>query len=211
MVLVVVAVLLWTGTPASGQSTPSNDQDNDTKGWQIANMDKFLDSHQEIEEQLRKDPSLIRNDEFVEKHPALQQYLQEHPGIREEFTENPKAFMRQEQRYERREDEDARNRRWDGDITRGELVNMDGFMDSHPEIAEQLQKDPSLIKNKEFVENHPALEQFLKTHPGVREEFTENPNAFMPEKNGSTGTRMTGIVIDGSAIVTTETLWEIAT
>jgi hypothetical protein len=119
--------------------------------------------------------------------------------------------MRQEQRYERREDEDARNRRWDGDITRGELVNMDGFMDSHPEIAEQLQKDPSLIKNKEFVENHPALEQFLKTHPGVREEFTENPNAFMPEKNGSTGTRMTGIVIDGSAIVTTETLWEIAT
>jgi hypothetical protein len=83
MVLVVVAVLLWTGTPASGQSMPSNDQDNDTKGWQIANMDKFLDSHQEIEEQLRKDPSLIRNDEFVEKHPALQQYLQEHPGIRE--------------------------------------------------------------------------------------------------------------------------------
>jgi phage-related protein len=171
----MLALLLWTGPQARGQNMPS--QDNDTRGWQIANMDKFLDGHPEIEEQLRKDPSLIRNDEFVEKHPALQQYLQQHPGIREEFTENPNAFMRQEQRYERREDSDHRN--GDRDITRGQLSTMDRFMDSHPEIAEQLQKDPSLIKNREFVEKHPALEEFLKTHPGVREEFTENPNAFM--------------------------------
>jgi len=187
MAPMTLGLLLWVGAPASAQSTPSQDnvpsstpyQDNDTKGWQIANMDKFLDSHPEIEEQLRKDPSLIRNDEFVEKHPALQQYLQEHPGIREEFTENPNAFMRQEQRYERREDFDGRNRGGDRDITREQLADMDRFMDSHPEIAEQLRKDPSLINNKQFVENHPALQEFLQSHPGVREEFTENPNAFM--------------------------------
>src|SRR5258706_6206431 len=82
--------------------------------------------------------------------------------------------MRQKQRFDRREDQ-ARDR----DITRGELVNMDRFMDSHPEIAEQLRKDPSLVNNKEFVENHPALQQFLAEHPGVREEYKENPNAFM--------------------------------
>jgi phage-related protein len=176
--LVVLALLLWAGSPASGQSMPSG-QANDTKGWQIADMDKFLDTHPEVEEQLRKDPSLIRNDEFVENHPALQQYLHEHPGIREEFNENPKAFMRQEQRYERNEVSDGRNWGGDRDTTRAELANTDRFLDSHPEIAEQLQKDPSLIKNKQFVENHPALEEFLKTHPGAREEFTENPNAFM--------------------------------
>src|SRR5712664_4588452 len=83
MTLTMLAVL-WTGTTAIGQGvSPQNPsmppQDNDTRRWQIANMDKFLDSHPELEEQLRKDPSLIRNDEFVEKHPALQQYLQEHP------------------------------------------------------------------------------------------------------------------------------------
>ena len=187
MASIMLALLFWIGTPASGQSTPAQttpsqsmpSQDNDTKGWQIADMDKFLDSHPEIEEQLRKDPSLIRNDEFVEKHPALQQYLQEHPGIREEFTENPNAFMRQEQRYERREDSDGRNRNGDRDITREQLATMDRFMDSHPEIAEQLRKDPSLINDKQFVENHPALQEFLQSHPGVREEFSENPNAFM--------------------------------
>ena len=186
MAPMTLGLLLWAGTSAYGQSMPPTSGvptpgDNDTKGWQIADMDRFLDSHPEVAEQLRKDPSLIRNEEFVENHPALQQYMHEHPGIREEFTENPNAFMRQEQRYERREDfeGEGRDRDRDRDITRGQLANMDRFMDTHPEIAEQLRKDPSLVKNKEFVESHPALQEFLQNHPGVREEFSENPNAFM--------------------------------
>ena len=153
-----------------------DDRDRDTTRGELASMDRFMDSHPEIAEQLRKDPSLVNNPEFVEKHPALQQYLQEHPGVREELTENPNAFMRQEQRYDRREDDRDR------DITRGELASMDRFVDSHPEIAEQLRKDPSLVTNKEFVANHPALQQYLQDHPGVREEITENPNVFMRQE-----------------------------
>src|SRR6266481_5168162 len=143
----------------------------------------------EMAEQLRKDPSLINNREFLENHPALQQYLQSHPEVREEFQENPNAFMRQENRYERHEDDDRdrdrdrdRGRR-DGDTTRRELASMDRFMDGHPEIAEQLRKDPSLINNREFVENHPALQQYLQSHPEVREELKENRNAFMRQEN----------------------------
>jgi len=180
--------VLWTGTMAFGQTISSQEprsQDNDarrwadddTRRWQIGNMDKFLDSHPELEEQLRKDPSLIRNEEFVERHPELKEYLQEHPGIREEFAENPRSFMRQEERYERSEGDHDRGR--DRDITREELANMDHFLDSHPEIAEQLRKNPVLIDNKDFVANHPELQEFLQTHPEVRKEFRENPNAFM--------------------------------
>ncbi len=182
MALLTLALVLSTGMAASAQSTPPRG-DNDTKGWQVADMDKFLDSHPEIAEQLQKDPSLIRNDEFVDKHPELQEYLRQHPGIREEFTENPRAFMRQEQRLDRHEDAVGDNRDRDRDINREELANTDRFMDSHPEIAEQLRKDPTLIKNREFVEKHPALQEFLQTHPGVREEFSENPNAFMHREN----------------------------
>ena len=39
-------------------------------------------THREIAEQLRKDPSLVKNDEFVKNHPALQTYLQQHPEVR---------------------------------------------------------------------------------------------------------------------------------
>lgn len=173
LALVTLATVFWAGTPLSGQSMPP--QDNDTRTWQIADMDQFLDSHPEISEQLRKDPSLIRNGEFVEKHPALQEFLLRHPGIREEFAESPNAFMRREEGFERREEA----RFGDRDATRGELANMDRFLDSHPEIAEQLTKDPSLIKNQQFVEKHPELQEFLQRHPGVREEFSENPAVFM--------------------------------
>jgi hypothetical protein len=151
-------------------------RDRDLTRGELANMDRFMDSHPEIAERLRKDPSLVNNKEFVENHPALQQFLAEHPEVREEYKENPNAFMHQEERFDRREDQRDR------DLTRGELANMDRFMDSHPEIAERLRKDPSLVNNKEFVENHPALQQFLAEHPEVREEYKENPNAFMHQE-----------------------------
>jgi phage-related protein len=152
--------------------------DNDVTRRELANMDRFMDSHPEIAEQLRKDPSLVDSKKFVENHPALEQFLAQHPGVREEYRENPNGFMAQEQRYDRREDRFG----GDNDVTRRELANMDRFMDSHPEIAEQLRKDPSLVDNKQFVANHPELQQFLADHPGVREEYKENPNAFMRQE-----------------------------
>src|SRR5215469_6058219 len=143
--------------------------DRDVTRGELINLDRFLDSHPEIAEQLQRNPSLVNNEEFMENHPALQQFLAQHPGVREEFVENPSRFMQQEQNFERN----------GGDINRSELINMDRFLDSHPEIAEQLRKNPALVNNEEFVENHPALQQFLAQHPAARQDFLENPNAFM--------------------------------
>jgi dsDNA-binding SOS-regulon protein len=166
--------------PAAAQSAPAQDrpaQDRDTTRQELARFDQFLDSHREIAEQLRKDPSLVNNGEFVKNHPALQTYLQDHPGIREEIKENPNSFMRQENRYDRQED----NR--DRDTNRQELANFDRFLDSHREISEQLRKDPSLVNREQFVKDHPALQTYLQDHPGVREEIRENPDSFMKAEN----------------------------
>jgi len=156
-------------------------RDRDVTRGELASMDRFLDSHPEIAEQLRRDPSLVNDRTFVKNHPALQEFFEQHPGVREEVRENPNGFMHQEQRFDRRED--ARREDYgDRDVTRGELASMDRFLDSHPEIAEQLRKNPSLVKNREFVENHPALEEYLQQHPQVREEVAENPNGFMHQE-----------------------------
>src|SRR5258708_375063 len=163
--------------PAGAQSPNAmpQDRDADLTRQQLSAFDQFLDNHPELAEQLRKDPSLVNNQEFVENHSDLQHYLQQHPEVREDITQNPNAVMRQEQRYDRREDA----ARGDRDVTRGELSNMDRFMDSHPEIANQERKDPSLVNNKDFVKGNAALQEFLENHPGVHEEYKENPNAFM--------------------------------
>ena len=173
ILLTVTGVLLATPGSVQAQTMPPGPDDNLSR-WQLASFDSFLDSHPEVAEQVRQNPSLVNNEDFVEAHPALQQYLQQHPEIREQISQNPNGVMRQEQRFDRREDQTR-----DRDVTHQELVNMDRFMDSHPEIAEQLHKNPSLVNNEEFVEKHPALQQFLASHPGVREEYKENPNGFM--------------------------------
>ncbi|HTC62143.1 MAG TPA: hypothetical protein VK709_04825 [Candidatus Saccharimonadales bacterium] len=180
------------GSPAKAQSVPSqappssqgnatsgSTQDNDITRAELARFDQFLDSHREISEQLRKDPSLVNNERFVKDHPALQSYLHDHPGIREEIKENPSAFMRQENRFDRRED----RRGGDVDASRSELQHFNEFLDSHREIAEQVRKNPSLMNNEGFVENHPALLTYLQEHPGARQEIRQNPNSFMQAEN----------------------------
>jgi phage-related protein len=162
-----------------GDRDRAQDRDRDVTRRELANMDQFMDKHPEIAEQLRKDPSLVDNKQFVANHPDLQEFLRQHPRVAEEYKENPNGFMSQEQRYDRREDR-AQGR--DRDVTRREPANMDQFMDKHPEISEQLRKDPSLVDSKKFVDGHPALEQFLAEHPGVREEYRENPNGFMAQE-----------------------------
>jgi len=161
------------------------DRDNDTTVRELASFDRFMDGHPEIAEQLRRNPSLVKNEDFVRNHRDLQEYLQQHPGVQQEISENPDRFMRQEQRFDRAEDRrdfDRTGDRRDNDTTRGELANFDRFMDGHPEISEQLRKDPSLVKNEEFVRSHPALQEYLQQHPEVHEELTENPNRFMQQE-----------------------------
>jgi len=178
--LVAPAVVFFLGAPARAQSMPSQanqpTQDNDTTRQELAQFDRFLDSHPEINEQLRKNSSLVNDKEFLEKHPALQTYLQEHTAFRIEIRENPNAFMRQEESFDRNE------RRPDNDTTRQELAQFDRFLDSHREIGEQLRKNSSLINDKEFLEKHPALQTYLREHTAFRIEIRENPNAFMRQE-----------------------------
>jgi len=174
LALVSLSACFWIGTPASAQSMPA--QDRDTTNRELGSFDSFMDGHPEIAEQLRKDPSLVQEKTFVANHPDLQKYLQDHPGVNEEIRENPDAFMHQEeQRSDRRGD--FRNR-----DERRELTNLDGFLDSHPEIAEQLRKDPSLVNSKEFVAKHPALQEFLQGHGELAQELRQNPNGFMNQE-----------------------------
>lgn len=158
-------------SPPTSNLPPRGD---DITRQEVADMDWFLDRHPEIAEQLRKDPSLVDNRRWVADHPVLQEYLQNHPKISGAFRSNPNLFMRDEDRYDRQEG--------DHDIPRRDVAEMDHFLDSHREVAEQLRKDPALIDNREWVANHPELQEYLQKHPGVSEEFRAHPVAFMRDE-----------------------------
>jgi hypothetical protein len=198
--LLALALLLSFGTFAKAQSNPAQGggpaqdtksaqdrdnnnnvtqdvRDNDITRGELAQFDQFLDSHPEISDQLRRDPSLVNNPDFVKNHPALQTYLQDHPGVRDQLRDNPNAFMRQEDNFDRREDTRDRDTRLE------QLAQFNQFLDSHREIAEQLRRDPSLADNPGFVKTHPALQTYLQDHPGVRDQLKDNPSAFMHQED----------------------------
>jgi hypothetical protein len=189
----VLTTFLWLGfgtlacaqsTPApaqnpvqdNGSNRPAQNRDNSQQRPEMARFNAFLDSHQEIGEQLRKDPSLANSQEFLQSHPALRAYLQDHPEISQQLKENPDAFMREENRFGRNADRDDR------DTNRRELANFSQFLDSHRETAERLRRDPSLVDNQQFLKDHTALQSYLQDHPGVRQEVKENPDAFMQQE-----------------------------
>jgi hypothetical protein len=183
-----LTTLIWVA-PARAQSpstTPQapmqNNNNDDLTRRQLVAFDQFLDNHPELAQQLRQDPSLVDNKQFVDNHPDLQRYLQDHPEVRADIEQSPGAVMRQEQRYERTEEDRNRDRDRDG-ITEREVGIMDRFLDSHPEIAEQLKKDPKLIDDKKWVASHPQLQEFMADHPEVRQEFDEHPYAFMRDED----------------------------
>ena len=70
------------------------------------------------------------------------------------------------------------------DLTRQQVATFDQFLDSHPGIARDLQQNPSLVNNQEFMENHPELQTFLSNHAEMREELKENPGLFMRRERG---------------------------
>jgi hypothetical protein len=150
--------------------------DNGYNGRDLARFTRFMDDHRDLAEQLRRDPSLANNRQFVENHPDLQTFLRDNPGVRDQLRQDPHAFLQREEQFNRTQNAQDRNSRQD-------LAQFDRFLDSHREIAEQVRKNPSLADNREFVQNHPALQDYLRDHPGVRDELRQDPNAFMHQED----------------------------
>jgi hypothetical protein len=154
-----------------------DNRDRDVNRQELAHFDQFLDSHRETAEQLRKDPSLIDNEEFVRNHPALRTYLQDHPELRAQLKADPNAFMQQEARYARYDNrEDGMNRDATG---HRQAASFGEFLGGHSEISQRLSEDPTLVKNQEYMENHPELQQYLSAHPEVKQELMANPQTFV--------------------------------
>jgi hypothetical protein len=151
----------------------TTNRDNDRRD--VASFDRFLDGHREIAEQARKDPSLLDNRDFVRNHPALQTYLQDNPGVRDQIRQDPNAFMRQENAFDR--DSNLRNR--DRDPMHDHMADFGGFLRSHSDVQRDVARDPSCVKDNGYVQNHADLNAYLNTHPDVRAELMANPQSFV--------------------------------
>lgn len=151
--------------------TQGRNPNPDLTQGEVASTDQFLDQHPSIEKQLEANPSLINNPKYLSDHPELRAFLSAHAQVREEFTENPSFFMHQEGRFEATEDN-----------TRG-VSTMDEYLDKHHDEARDLDAYPARINDSDYLSHHKDLDNFLKKHPEVREQFSHNPSVFMHQES----------------------------
>src|SRR6202140_2574910 len=177
------AVLSSTLFAFGGMTQKLNAQDGQVSSRSdIALFDSFLDAHADLDAQLRANPSLLTNEEYLEAHPQFQAFLNKHPQVQTQMRQNPSFFMDRAKRFDAREA--GRRTNPNPDLTRQQVATMDQFMDKNPEIGRDLWRNPSMVNNAEYLEAHPQLQAFLNQHPNVKEEFAENPRYFMNQENG---------------------------
>jgi hypothetical protein len=56
---------------------------------------------------------------------------------------------------------------------------------SDPALADKLAKNPKLVNDEGFVNQHPALQQYLAKYPSAREDIAINPGNYLTPVNGS--------------------------
>ena len=65
-----------------------------------------------------------------------------------------------------------------GDIDTQKLKAWNDFASQHPKIAKDLAYKPELINDDGYVKKHPELASFFSVHPDLREAMAENPGNY---------------------------------
>ena len=112
----------------------------------------------------------------MSNHPGLRDYLANHPGVRQDLRDHPYRFMGREDQLNG----------WHGPSNsygRGPLGTTDNFLSSHPEVEQQLNQNPKLIDNPQYVADHPGLHEYLQNHPEARNLWRSHPYGYMQRED----------------------------
>jgi S1-C subfamily serine protease len=90
LALVVLLILFFSTSPtitnASSQYQAGNDHIDELKDF-----DRFLGGHPAILPDLKRDPSLIADSDYLAQHPELKEFLATHPSLAEAFSSKFRA------------------------------------------------------------------------------------------------------------------------
>ena len=58
-------------------------------------------------------------------------------------------------------------------------ATLDAFLDSHPNIEGDVEKNPALLNDPNYLTSHPDLKTFLSNHPAIQQQAAKNPQSLM--------------------------------
>jgi hypothetical protein len=148
----------------------------------------YLNEHPEVAQQLAGNPGLVDNQQFMASHPGLRDYLANHPEVRQDIKQHPYQFMSREDQLNNWHGKYFPQNWYNNGGNPGPAARFDnGYLRSHPEVAQQLAANPALIDNPQYMNSHPELQHYLAEHPQVRQDIKEHPRQFMSREDQLNG------------------------
>jgi hypothetical protein len=84
------------------------------------------------------------------------------------------------------DDYDREDRRSSTQLSERDQRSFERFLDSHDETAQELYRNPDLVKNERFLKGHSALSNWLDDHQDAAEIIQANPRAVIWRERGTT-------------------------
>jgi hypothetical protein len=142
----------------------------------LRSLDTFLDAHWEIADELYRDPELINNDRFLRGHAELSDWLANHPDAAQAVQADPRAAIWHERTVGRGEDE---RRAASAELSERDSRSLKDYLDAHDETAQELSRNPDLIKDRQYVREHQALGDWMENHREAAATIQANPDKFL--------------------------------
>jgi hypothetical protein len=130
----------------------------------LREFDRFLDHHPILEDQLRLDPKLAANKDFLEKNTELSDFLRANPNVTEGLNIYPRYYINR-----------ALLRQASAPVSFRELAPFKDLFQQQPKIEQELNKNPELIRDPVYLESHAILRDFLAQHPALARVFLPPP------------------------------------
>jgi len=142
----------------------------------VRSLDSFLDAHWEIADELYRDPELVNNDRFLRGHGELRDWMDSHPDAAQAIQADPRAAIWHERTAGRGEDE---RRSVPTQLSERDSRSLDDYLKSHDETAQELSRNPDLIKDRQYVRDHAALQDWMENHREAAATIQANPDKFL--------------------------------
>jgi hypothetical protein len=126
----------------------------------LRELDRFLDHHPLIENDLRLDVTLLENEAYLNCNPPLRQFVATHPTMGSTLRNEPRHLLHR-----------ALLREANVPLKWSEAAQIDAFLDQHPVIGLQLVTDPMLIRSAGFLAAEPQLRAFLAQNAALSRGF----------------------------------------
>jgi hypothetical protein len=136
----------------------------------LREFDRFLDHHPLLEDQLRLQPRLIADGDFLAKNSDLRDFLHENPNTADGLKSYPRYFLNR-----------ALLRQASAPLSFADLACLKPLFLQQPPLEQSLTRNPELIRDPTFLNSHAALRDCLLQHPALARVFL-NPTLSLEFK-----------------------------